>query len=166
MATTMKLIAKNVLGSTTASVTLSSIPQTGYTDLLLAVSARNNGNQGNLRLAFNGATTNLSSRYVLGSGTAASSNSVAYILCVGVAWGATTANTFGNLTAYIPNYTGSTHKSVSIEGTTENNATESYIAAAAGLWADTSAISSIEMTLNNGSFVAGSSFYLYGITKA
>lgn len=165
MATTCKLIAKNVLGSDTATVTFSSIPGT-YDDLVLLVSARTTGNQAGVTLNFNGVTANLSSRWLYGSGSAAASSSSSSIFAFGIPWSATTADTFGNLAAYIPNYAGSTNKSVSIDGTTENNATESYIGAIAGLWADTSAITSATLTPQNGSFVTGSSFYLYGITKA
>ena len=59
MPTTMKLIAKRTLGANAASVTFSSIPGTGYSDLRLVSSARTNrGNNGDsMYVNFNGDTT-------------------------------------------------------------------------------------------------------------
>ncbi len=168
MPTTMKLIAKNVLGSNTATVTFSSIPQT-YTDLLLITSARCSRavTVSDLAVAFNGSTANFTGRALYGNGSSAlSTTSVARY--VGTITGANaTANTFGSSECYIPNYTGSTNKSFSVSGCNETNATEAYISVIAGLWSNTAAITSIDITeQGGGNLVTGSSFFLYGITKA
>ncbi len=75
-------------------------------------------------------------------------------------------NTFANGEIYIPNYTASVNKSVSIDSVTENNATSAIAALDAGLWANTAAITSINLNGNNGNFVQYSTAYLYGIVKS
>lgn len=170
MPTTMKLIAKNVLGSSASSVTFSSIVGT-YTDLYLVASARTDRSGAAIdfvKFQFNGAgDANLSARRLFGDGTSASSTTDTE-LYLGYCPAATaTSNTFGSGEAYIPNYAGSTNKSVSITGTMETNATDSRMAAIAGLWSNTAAITEIKLLpLIGPNFVSGSSFFLYGITKA
>lgn len=171
MATTMKLIAKNVLGSDTATVTFSSIPGT-MTDLLIIVSARSSRAEivDTLKMTFNGSSSGYSDRAFQVSGT----NVVSYAASsatyneVGLVTGSNaTANTFGSGEIYIPNYAGSTNKSVSATTVYENNATAGYINATACLWANTAAITSVALGLTTGpNFKSGSSFFLYGITKA
>ncbi len=75
-----------------------------------------------------------------------------------------TSNTFASADIYIPSYLATQNKPVSIDSATENNATEAYRAATAGLWRNTAAITSIN--LEGGDFVSGSSFYLYGIKNS
>jgi len=75
MPNTYTLISSNVLSSTAASVTFSSIPAT-FTDLVLRASIRGNGTQtpdvGVLNINSNGAS-NFSSTYLRGTGSAANS---------------------------------------------------------------------------------------------
>ena len=169
MATTMKLIAKNVLGSDTASVTFSSIVGT-YTDLLLVISARTDraSDSDPVKIQFNatGSDTNHSCRVLQGSGTDAVSATESRINAGIVAGNNATANTFGIAEAYIPNYAGSTKKSVSAGGAGENNGT-AFMNVVAGLWDSTSAITEIKVLPVFGTNLkSGSSFFLYGITKA
>ena len=173
MATTCKLIAKNVLGSDTASVTFSSIVGT-YTDLLLICSARTDrGNNGDaLVLQFNSDTgNNYSTRSLYGTGSAAVSTSWSSVAGIYLVQATTansdTASTFGSSETYIPNYAGATNKSVSHTGNSENNAATSYMSADAGLWSNTAAITALLLKpLNGTNLKSGSSFFLYGITKA
>ena len=170
MSTTMKLIAKQTLGSDTASVTFSSITGT-HTDIVVLISARTSDAavNTNLRVRFNSATTNYSARDLYGTGSGAGSFSLSgeTSLYLGELCGANaTANTFGVAEVYIPNYAGSTNKSVSSTTCTENNATASRIDAVAGLWSSTSAITSMEFLPNTGNWKSGSSFFLYGVTNA
>jgi hypothetical protein len=176
MATTCKLIAKSVVGSGgTATITLDNIPGT-YTDLVLLMSGRASGNSGLFLIRFNNDSgSNYSNRIVYGNGGSAGSqsNSGAASINVGISnagainWSATTASTFSNFTMYVPNYSGSTNKSVSCEVAVENNSSTGYNVAHAGLWSDTSAITRIDL-LGNGAetFSQHTSAYLYGITKS
>lgn len=169
MATTYELIASNVLSSDTASVTFSSISQ-AYDDLLIMVSARSTRSAvpDEIKIRFNGATddSNLSNRRLGGSGSSTDSATQSSMTLI-IPGASATADTFGSSEIYISNYAGSAAKSMSATSTTENNATESYIRATAGLWNITSSITSIGFTLQNGpNFKSGSSFYLYGIKRS
>ena len=168
MATTMKLIAKQTLGSAAASVTFSSIPQTGYSALLLKVSARSAAVGTTLDggiLRFNGDTSagNYTGRRLYGNGTSAVSDTSGGIPLFNT--GATaTALTFGVSEVLIPNYAGSTAKSYSVSSNNENNATLGYVAAIASLWSGTAAITSIVISQSAGdNLVTASSFTLYGL---
>jgi hypothetical protein len=166
MANTYKLIEAKTLGTTTASVTFSSIPAT-YTDLKLICSARGTTSDYNtyIELAFNGVTTNLSERWIYGNGASVLSLTETRILASMPAATAT-ANTFGNTAFYIPNYTSANYKSVNVDSVGENNATNAIATLGAGLWSNTAAITSINLTVDSGSFVQYSSFYLYGIKNS
>lgn len=169
MPTTMKLIAKNTLGADAANVSFTSIPDT-YTDLYLVCSARStraSSVQDPIELRFNGTgTTNLSSRLLYGDGASAASTTSTRIYAYSITAASATANTFGIVEAYIPNYAGSINKSVSITAASETNGTTAFVSASAGLWSDTAAITDIYVYAANGSLLSGSSFFLYGITKA
>ena len=165
MANTYKLIEAKTLSTTTASVTFSSIPAT-YTDILIKWSTRSNRSAVSdpMRIGFNGSTSSFTNKYLNGSGSAINSSSGARY--IGEATGNTaTANTFTNGEIYIPNYAGSNYKSGSSDTVGENNATEAYATLASTLWSDVSAITSVELTCDNGSFMQYSTFYLYGIKK-
>ena len=166
MATTYTLISSNTLSSSAASVTFSSIPAT-YTDLVLKFSIRGNRSSvyDQVYLDINGGGTAPSSRYVLGDGATASSGSSGNQ--ISLANGSTaTANTFGNGEVYIPNYLSSNYKPYGTNGVSENNATTAYASAFASLWQSTSAINSLVITVNSGTILSGSSFYLYGIKNS
>jgi hypothetical protein len=170
MAYLYKLIEAKTLGTTTASVTFSSIPAT-YTDLLLKISSRNNDIYNEIHFRFNGDTgSNYSGRNLYGNGSIAqssSSSSISSLQNLTVQSVSTqTASTFGNVELYIPNYTSSNHKSVSADGVQENNATSAQAMLGAGLWANTAAITSIQAFPSIGSFVTNSTFYLYGISNS
>jgi hypothetical protein len=82
-----------------------------------------------------------------------------------------TSNTFGNTEFYIPNYTGSQNKSLSVDGVTENNTSSTYmLSLSSSIWADTSAITSITLyAVNVGSankFVEHTTATLYGIKNS
>ena len=173
---TYTLISSNVLASSAASVTFSSIPAT-YTDLVLRISARGN-NSGTVSdtflIVFNttGGTTDSYTR-LRGSGSAASSSRISNgsgfdPFNYGGDGSGATASTFGSLEIYIPNYANTSYaKPMSAFTVTENNATAADIAAYAMLLNATGAINSVVITeQSSASFVSGSSFYLYGISNA
>lgn len=172
MATTCKLIAKNVLSASATNVEFTSIPGT-YTDLLVVFTARCDRNDGgiaqNVRVRFNGASsdTNHSSRWLYGSGSSTASGTDTFARAGYTTQVANTSNTFASNEIYIPNYAGSTAKSFSVTAVTETNAATVDMAVSAGLWNDTSAITAMKFYVGNtADFVSGTSFFLYGITKA
>ena len=169
MPTTMKLIAKSVLNnSTTTNVGFTSIPGT-YTDLVVLGSCRGtfNTDAAAITMYLNDNNTNGSFRTLFGTGSSAGSASISGYMDMAVIPAAlTTSNTFGSFEMVIPNYAGSSNKSISCSSVRENNATGSSIDLFAILWASTSAITKIDLTINAGNYVSGSSFFLYGITKA
>ena len=170
MATTYELIAQNVLGSDTSSVTFSSIPGT-YTDLYVVISARSARSGAfadGLQLSFNGSTSNYSKRSLYVDSTVVGSASASNRIFSDIAAATVTASTFASVELYIPNYAGGTNKSYSATGVVENNSSTVYgISCQAGLWSDTSAITSVAFTTSNSQdFKADSSFFLFGITKA
>ena len=164
------LLEKITVGAAGASsVTFNSIPQTGYTDLVLKMSVRTDraSTDDLLNFNFNGVSTNQSSRNLQGNGSTASSGTYGsnlYLAWVDAA--SNTASTFGNAEMYIPNYTSSNFKSISTDGVLENNATTAVMGMTAGLWSSTAAITSIAITsVFSANFVSGSTFYLYGVAK-
>ena len=172
MATTYTLISSNVLSSTAATVTFSSIPAT-YTDLVVRVSARGTTSSTfvTTRYTLNGDTAaNYSYIRVSGNGSAASSvgdsNNIVLYIPAGIPAATATANTFGSFEIYIPSYTVSANKPMSVFSVQENNITAAQTNAIAHLWRNTAAVTSIEFTLNVDDFASGSSFYLYGVKNS
>ena len=163
MANTYTLIEAKTLTTTTASIEFTSIPNT-YTDLLLKVSARHSTAEisNDILVSFNSSTSNFTAARVYGSGSGTGSDTNARSMGTTVGASAT-ASTFASNDFYIPNYTSSNYKSYSTDQVGENNATTAYQILVAGLWSDTSVINAIKLQPGSGSFVADSTFYLYGI---
>ena len=164
---TYQLIETKTLGTAAASIEFTSIPQDG-TDLLILTSLRSSdtGAYVNINIGFNSSTTGFSARwlYGLGSGGVGSATSIArYAGEVNTA--NDTSNTFSNGSIYIPNYAGSTDKSISSDSVRETNASANAMAIGAGLWSNTAAITSIQLDCSAGNYVAGSTISLYKITK-
>jgi hypothetical protein len=159
------LLERTELNASAASVTFASIPQSGYTDLKIVQSARiSTGSQASSIIRFNGITTGYSSRYLLGAGSAGTASGTSTEIFVDTPADSTyTANSFSNSEIYIPNYAGSTNKSLSVDIVNETNGTVVTQLLVAGLWSNTAAINSIQIVAGAGSFVAGSTFSLYGI---
>jgi hypothetical protein len=166
----MELIASSTVGALgSLSIDFTSIPST-YTDLCVMVSLRDDVSSiiDGAYLRFNGDNTsgNYTAIRLIGSGSAASrdTNNVGLF-----ATGATaTASTFSNCIAYIPNYAGSTAKSVSIDNVTETNATTQYMGLGAFLWSGTAAINRVTISPETATklFVQYSTAYLYGVKNA
>jgi len=173
MATTYELIASVTVGSGgAANIEFTSIPAT-YTDLVVLLSARNiiSGNFHTLDFRMNGLTTSIySARTIYGLNGSAFSASETNITFAARQYGqgdSATANTFGNIEFYFPNYASSNNKSVSVDYATENNATEAILGLNAVLMASSAAITSLsffDRSANN--FMQYSTAYLYGISNA
>jgi hypothetical protein len=167
MAVTYKLIDKSILGSTTASVTFSSIPST-FTDLKIIISARGttSSNTESLRILPNGSTTSLSVRQIQGTGSGTYSATDTYWYVGEMPAATALTSTFGSSEITIPNYLSSNYKSAISDNTQENNTTTAYTNINTFLWSNTAAITSFTIQPNSNSFAAGSSFYLYGIKNS
>ena len=142
-------------------IEFTNVPQT-FTDLLIVTSLRDGSLYSDQYVAMNGDVES-SIRRLIGSGSAASSNTTSIHLRGDFA--AQTANTFGNAQIYIANYTATGAKSVSIDYVNENNAT----AAEQGLTALKSITTSPITTVGvgyNGTLQQYSSATLYGISKS
>jgi hypothetical protein len=180
MPNTMSLIASATATSGTSVAAFTSIPGT-YTDLRILISARDSytsGGGNSMNIQFNGVTTTYNSKYLQSYAASSLDNGTETTTTYGgitgspmraVVNGAATASTFGNTEIYISNYSTSNFKSWSINGVAEDNAggatSQNGVSMTAGLWSNTSAITSISFGLEVGSFVSPSTFYLYGIKK-
>jgi hypothetical protein len=170
------LLERTELNASAASVTFANIPQTGYTDLKIVYSARSNSTSGyaeTVNMKFNNSSTSDYTWRGLYSVTATpgsnnSGGSVAQIRAGNVPSANLTASTFSNNEIYIPNYTSANFKSVSIDAVSEVNGSTDFtytLMLQAGLRSNTAAITDITLSLDAAgtSFVAGSTFSLYGI---
>ena len=166
---TMQLIQHQELGSAQASLTFSSIPQT-FTDLCLVLSARTTTAQNGTAiddgaLTFNGANSNKSGRLLYGAGSGSGASGSYSDLYFWLPSANATSNTFGNISFYIPNYSGSSAKSTSHDIVTENNGTFTYNMIFAGLWNSTAAITSLQVAPFGTNFAQYTSATLFGILK-
>ena len=163
------LLERIELNASAASVTFSNIPQTGYTDLKLVISGRiavNGAYSDGLSMSVNGGTSYTTIELYEQNGTASSygpRTGSTYLFLGHAPSVLSTANTFGSTEIYIPNYTSSNIKSVSVDGTTENNGTQVYQVLYAGKITNGTGISSITIDSFSANFVAGSSFSIYGV---
>jgi hypothetical protein len=170
MAKTYTLIQTQTLASATSSITFSNIPQ-NYRDLVIKVSARGTyaGTITDFGIAFNGGNRISDTEFSLvtlytnaTSPTSFTRAAFGYNHLFYIPASTATADTFSNGEIYIPNYTSSTNKSVSIDGVNENNASANYNALTAGLRSNTAAITSITLSPYE-NFATKSTFYLYGV---
>jgi hypothetical protein len=167
---TYTLISSQVLGSSAASVTFSSIPQ-NYRDIVMQVNARSDSGSVQDTLLFNlngdSAGTNFSGtflRYIdstINTGRTSNTGSYQYY----INGGSSTSGVFSNAEIYVPNYTSTVSKPFSSFMVPEHRDVNGReISIIANLYRNSSAITSITMAILGASnFVAGSSFYLYGI---
>ena len=176
MPITFNKIASVTVGSGGASsIDFTSIPST-YTDLLVKLSIRNTSTQSTNQIYVqpNSATTNLSSRILVGTGSVALSASYTSSSSI---WGycsgnGSTSNTFGNSEFYFPNYASANNKSINVDSVNETNATDARQSLLAGLWSSTTAISSLKFLTQDNStgdakdFVQYCTATLYGINKS
>ena len=160
-------IASVTLSSAQSSVTFSGIPQT-YTDLVLVASCQTNaaGTDKDLYLRFNGDSANNYSRTrIVGNGSTATSarqNDVSQIVC-GAMPGTSYTSEFAANVIQIQNYTNTTTNKTTL---VRNSFSQIAVQAIVGLYRSTSAITSLTLIPESGSFVSGSTFTLYGILAA
>jgi hypothetical protein len=164
------LLSKSVVGAAGASsVTFSNIPQTGYTDLVVKVSARSN--RGATEDGFGLAVNNVGSGYTYkilygeGAGANVATTSFEQTWATRINGDSTTSNTYTNAEFYFPNYTSSIAKVYSGDAVTENNSGGSYQTFSAIKQSSTSAITSLVFSAINATLMQYSTFYLYGVAS-
>jgi len=164
MPNTFELISAVTLGSSAATISFTSIPST-YTDLSLQMSLRSNYGAGSgAQVTFNSSATGYSYKQLYGySGGAGSVGGTGTYIGFNLPGSNATANTFGSIGLYTPNYAGSNNKSVSIDEAYENNSSTVWqLDLFAYLWSNSAAINSITITEGAGrTFTANSTAYLY-----
>ena len=172
MATTYTLIKGETLASSAASYTFSAIPST-WTDLVVRTSLRVDSatTRTGSKLTLNSITSGYSETYLLNYDSTATSGQYtgnAFFWNEYIDGNNATSNTFSSGEIYIPNYAGATYKPMSLYSVAEGNSTTGYGAyTKAMLSSNTAAISSITIAGNStAQFLAGSSFYLYGVKNA
>jgi hypothetical protein len=169
MTIAMQPIYTQTASGSASSITFNNIPQT-FTDLMVVLSGRVPAGDDSYILQFNSDTaSNYSWTRLFGTGSSALSDrgtSTSSILGPAVTSASFPANTFSNTAGYVPNYVSNNFKQVVWDGVSEANATAATQMLLAGLWRSTSAITSLRIaTFFSGTFTAGSTFSLYGITK-
>lgn len=172
MAATYELISSTTLATATTTVTLSSIPAT-YDDLILRVSARNNGSGSSNDNVYCKVNNDGGSNYTVshiygytgssgvnlagGSGTTTS-------ITIYETDTSTLANTFAQAEIYFWGYTTANSKQFNNFAVAPSNRTGTGIISwYQGRWQSGAVISSLVLNPNAGQFIAGSSFILYGI---
>jgi hypothetical protein len=162
------IYTQTVNASSVGSIAFTNIPQT-FTDLKIVLSLRDAyaGGFDSVLMQFNSDTTNNYSYTVMGgapsSYRATSQNLINPFLANGTT---STASTFTNMEAYIPNYTSSNKKSMVIDVIGENNSASVFgLSMTAALWSNTAAITSVYFQASNGNITQYSTISLYGITK-
>jgi hypothetical protein len=177
MATTYTLISSVTVGSGgAANIEFTSIPA-DYTDLCVKLSLRTTADNSyfmeQVYMQFNNHTTSGDYAFVnlityTGSSIESDKSNSSNKFYVDLAPCSTaTSNTFSNSEVYIPNYTSSNYKSISIDRVAENNNSLSWLSFQAAIYNKTNVISSVKIVPNQGfNFVQYSTAYLYGISNA
>ena len=152
-------IARQVLASSAATVTISDIPST-YTDLVFVFEGTATGSFADIGLRVNGDTgSNYSDTLLYGTGSAVGSTRHSN-LTYARGWYLSASSTRGITRIDFLNYSNTTTNKTFI-GRNDIAATE--LEATVGLWRNTAAITSISITPQGTSVAAGSTVTLYGI---
>lgn len=174
MAVVMTPIYTQTVGSSAVgSITFNNIPQY-YTDLKLVISARSNAADfyEPVFIKYNSDASNVYSDTLIYANppsvysTRNSYGASGKVMIGYIDGNTTTANTFGNLEFYLPNYTSSNFKQGISDGVTENNSSTAVLLnLSATLYRSSSAITTFTLSTNGGSFMQYSTFSLYGIIR-
>ena len=170
MPRTYDLISSNTLGSSTNTVSFTSI-SSSFTDLVLSISCNGTSSGQDIRIRFNSDTgTNYSQTYTSGytSATSGRSSNATYLQPTNFVGTGGTASESNSLRVDInkANNT-SAHKQILIRNHTIRYL-DGYreVMILGGQYRSLSAISAIEIYVATGNFATGSIFSLYGITAA
>lgn len=168
-------IASTTLGSTTTTVTFSSIPDT-YEHLQLRLYLRagyTGGPDATMFMRLNSDSgSNYTNRWIYGNGSAASASNNVSETAYRFLWvpaGTALSNTFGVSIIDILDYASTNKRKTirAIEGHETNNNTNGYVFLHSSLWSNTAAVSTLTFTsAETNGFVAGSVFSLYGLRSS
>jgi hypothetical protein len=165
----MFALATVSLTTTASSIVFSDIPA-DYKHLQIRTIARSNGSATNICLTFNGDTNNANyyARHLLyGDGTSALTLSGQTL--TGITTGSVSPNTTSlvapNIIDLLDYSNSSKNKTLRSLGGYDANGS-GFIILASGLWMNTAAINSINITCFSGSFTEHTQFALYGIKSA
>ena len=163
----MELIETIEVGSGgAASIEFTSIPQDG-TDLVLVMSVKSNSaSSSTTNFRFNSDSgSSYYSRGLSGNGSSVTSWSYGPSTSMRCDFSISESDFtgFSSLQLYVPNYTSSSEKAISVDAVAENNATQGNQAITAGRWTGTTAITSLTCITATLEFSTAS---LYKITKA
>lgn len=159
---TYDLISEQTLGSSSASVTFSSIPQT-YKDLVLEITAAASSGT-NVRVQFNGDTSssNYSDTILTGTGSAASSLRLTNRANIALDYNGIVGTTFVHTS--VCNIFSYTSTNVAKTCLTRSNNASAGVDAIVSLWRKTpEAITTILITNSGGNYITGSTFRLWGV---
>ena len=162
MATTYEKIATTTLGSSSATITFSSI-SSAYTDLRLVLTATASG--GTKFLKFNSSATGYSNTYILGDGSSATSGRSTSYPRLDLNSQDSGSSTPSLDIVDIFSYAGSTYKTCLIESSHDLNGS-GQVMREVGLWSNTAAITQIDLSVAGNTWSIGTTATLYGILKA
>lgn len=151
-----------------SSVLFDNIPQTGYTDLKIIVSARSTrsgAQEDGLGVRLNSSTTGYTYKILGSSGGSTFQLNTAYeqTWVCNIPAANTTASIFSATEVYITNYTDSTPKTYSTDSGAEHNGATGYLSIGQMTQSTAAPVTSLTLLAQNGNLLAGSTFSLYGI---
>ena len=158
-------LANITLGSTASSVTFSSIPAT-YRDLVVVFAGAATTSANTVLIRLNSDTgSNYSSVFARGNGSNAASSSTtttgAWFLQANEALGTTQSNAIGQ----IMDYSATDKHTTILTRANNNNTTGPAVEMIASRWANTAAVTSVQVYVSSNAFASGSTFALYGIAS-
>jgi hypothetical protein len=163
---TYDLIASNVLGSSAASVTFSSIPAT-YRDLILVIDA-SSADPTAMQTRFNsdsGANYGYVRATVDGAGSITSAAAFGATSLVNPSFSPIYENATVHIIQVMDYSATDKHKTVLSRYNYGTGGVYNGVAMTADRWANTAAINTISVGVNSSNFASGSSFYLFGIVS-
>lgn len=158
MAKAMTLIASQVLGSATTTVTFSSIPSI-YKDLRFIVSGTASSGVFNALNARMNSDVGTNYSYISMTGNGSTSSSSSSAATTSLTIGAIGNSQSDSVFDILDYSTTDKHKTTIGRSNQAGSATQ----AIAGRWASTSAITSIDLTVSGSTWTAGTTLTLYGI---
>lgn len=163
-------LATQTLASAASSVTFTGISQS-YTDLILvAKCAGTSGGAIQLRVGTAGSAdtgSNYSYTNIIGNGSSATSGRASSTTAINLTQGNQfTPSTLGNVfTFHIQNYSNTNTYKTILNRSSVVDSSSGFASSTVGLWRNTAAIDTVQM-ISNDTYIAGSTFSLYGIAAA